>query len=1265
MPEAKKLDRQNVEDILALTPLQEGMLFHYLNEPESEQYFEQLSLRLTGDISMERVKKAWNFVVETNEMLRTVFRWEAMEKPVQIVLKKQEIPFIEYDLREFESEDRRKAIDEIRAKDRKEKIRIDVCTFRIKMCRLDEHEYEMIISNHHIIYDGWSTGIILKEFLSAYKDFANFNEPIKQVKTKYKEFIRWYQRQDKEGQRDYWTKYMAGFEAKTQLPSYSINKERISSPGNFTHTLQSELTNEIRAFVRENQLTVANLLYCAWGILLQRYSNTGDVVFGTTVSGRTPHIRGIEEMIGLFINTIPLRVTEVDDEDILSFLKRIGSMLKEREEFEYTPLTDIKSYSKSSSREGLFDSIIVLSNYPLDEMLGKKDNIMSIDAYTMFEMTNFDLTVGVTVFDDISIKFIYNTGVFEDETVNKLAGHFINILSDMVRSSRKKLTEIEMLSEEEKGILFGFNNTNANYPKDRTVHQLFEEQVEKTPGSIALVFEDSVLTYSELNTKANKLAALLRKKGVRPGTLVGIMMERSPEMIIGILGILKAGGAYLPVDPNYPMNRIQLMLEDSKPPIILVKEGFERKAAFDEMQNCDVIMLDSICSIAADETVENPLNITGQDDMIYQIYTSGSTGNPKGAMIKSHSFVNLLNWFTKEFGISERDNILLIAPISFDLAQKNLYSSLIKGGKLCLFSPGLFDYNKMSELIQKENISIINCTPSAFYPLMDFNKDTGFKRLKSLRWVFLGGEPINVNKLTAWTKSSYYNARIVNTYGPTECTDIATFYTVDSELAEGSVTVPIGKPIHNTQVYVVDRDIRLLPVGVAGELCISGVGMGKGYYNAPELTQEKFVGCSYAESGRVYRTGDLVRWMPDGNIEFLGRIDHQVKIRGYRIELGDIEAELLSHSSIKEAVVIAREDFSGSKYLCAYIVSDIIMDSLSLKEFLAKQLPDYMIPAHFVLLDKLPLTPSGKINRNGLPAPDAAISSGIDFKAPTNEAEMKLVELWQKVLGIERAGINDNFFDIGGNSILLVQLHAQIEKVYPGKVAITDLFSNPTIAKQAAFINKDRETGNTCLPVSTLVLPEEFFFNGYGENEGSTFRFSLGNDLLEKLEVISKKESVELCDILLSMYAYVFAEFSGEKSLTVQAVTEKNNIVTPVSIDLDTMEGFTQLFAAVRREQKTEENSKKYNIRDVSRVVVEKEKVSVIPLFCKRSLIAGNTGLTDTFDIVLEIFEEGGHIYFALEYNGKRLKREAMKELINGYSELIEILTEKYLKGDM
>ena len=1034
-----KLDRQNIEDVLALTPMQEGMLFHYLNNPSSEQYFEQLSLNISGQLDVDLLENAWRHVVRSNEMLRTVFRWDKLEAPMQIVLKQHDIPIRQYDLSQADG-DKKQQLDEIRRKDRAEKIDIRTAPFRVTICRLEENECEMIISNHHILSDGWSNGILLRELFEAYDCLRAGKQPAKAEKNKFKEFVKWNQKQDKKKQEEYWREYLRGFDTRTALPAEGRLQRTEEKTEKYTYTLPEDLAHRIKNLLKEQKVTLAALLYGAWGMLLQRYNDTGDAVFGTTVSGRPAGIAGIEDMVGLFINTLPMRISSSGDEAVQTFLNKAEAMLREREAYESTPLVEIKAYSELDSRENLFDSIVVIENYPLDKELNKEGGSIRINSYEMFEETNYDLTLEILTSDDIELSFSYNRELFEAGTVQRMAGHYEAILKGFAEGPDKKLSDIEMLAEEEKNkLLYELNDTRSDYPWDKTICELFEEQVEKTPDNIAVVYEDSKLTYRQLNEKANQLAVLLREKGVVADSIVGIMVERSLEMMIGIMAVLKAGGAYLPIDTEYPADRIEYMLEDSGAGILLTQKRLRPAVEF----GGDVIELDE--SDIYRGTAGNPVVIGKPDSLAYVIYTSGSTGRPKGVMIGQKQLTNYIWWAVKSYVKDGKGSFPLYTSISFDLTVTSLFTPLVTGSSMVVYGERNSAF-ALEQVIKEGRIDIMKLTPAHLRMINDRDNCKS-----GIRGLIVGGEQLETKLAQEVLESFGGQVEIFNEYGPTEATVGCMIHKYDPDSDTG-VAVPIGIPADNVKIYIVDKSNHLQPVGVPGEMCIAGDGLARGYLGMAELTAEKFVENPFEPGTRMYKTGDLARWLPDGKMEFLGRIDHQVKIRGFRIELGEIENELLKYEDVREAIAVAREDEGGNSYLCAYVVGENAVDYRVLREYLSKELPDYMIPSYFMQLEKLPVTTNGKVDRKALPEPDGSIGTGVEYEAPRDAVEEKLAAIWSDILKVDHIGINDNFFELGGHSLKATVLVSRIHKELEAEVPLREIFRLSTIKELAEYI---------------------------------------------------------------------------------------------------------------------------------------------------------------------------------------------------------------------
>jgi iturin family lipopeptide synthetase B len=875
----QKPGKKNIRDILALTSMQEGMLFHYLRDPDSETFFEQLSLQITGAIDVNYFVQAWEMVIKTNEMLRTLFRWESLNKPVQIILTKHKLQWEYYDLSDIDADEAGKRQESIKLKDRGKKFDLRHVPFRVTLCKLSQDSHEMIVSNHHIIYDGWSSGIILKEFLTAYdhlvvnssklnKNFCAFPLVAEgQAKKSFKDFITWVNAQDRNKQKESWENYLKGFESSTGIPiKKRVRKNLVINDTKDDHfQVSKETKSKIENFVKTLKVTPSAILYTAWGLLLQVYNDCDDVVFGTTVSGRPAELQGIEETVGLFINTLPVRVRTYPGETISEPVRQINHDMQKMKPYENTSLPDIKQCSQLSKNGDLFDSLVVIENYPLDSRLGTCSSQLSIISYSMHETSNYDLTVGITMHEDIGITITYKKQLFDNETIVKFIRHFISILETIVDTPGKKIHEIEILSaEEKKQLLLDFNDTAPGYPQDNTILELFAEQVERTPDHVALIGQSAerkaqriernkerhapcamrcALTYRELNEKSDQLAYLLKAKGVKPDAIVGFTTGRCIEMIIGIMGILKAGGAYLPIEPVLPEDRINYMLNDGK--VNFLVNNSKIFSDFVKYKNIKVISIDNVINKnrPKDTTVHLHLQPVAVTSLAYIIYTSGSTGKPKGVMVEHSNLMAYVYAFYREFQIISTDTVLQQASFAFDTFIEEVFPVLLTGGKIAIpAKEEIVDIERLLKFICRHQVSILDCSPMLLNELNKRLMQTNtLKELTCVHTFISGGDALKgeyVDKITE-------TGRVYNTYGPTETTVCATYYRI---LPGTPSNVPLGRPISNYKVYILDRYHRLLPQGVPGELCVSGPGVTRGYLNNPQLTAEKF--CLRRPGGR-------------------------------------------------------------------------------------------------------------------------------------------------------------------------------------------------------------------------------------------------------------------------------------------------------------------------------------------------------------------------------------------------------------------------------
>ncbi|MCU0286454.1 MAG: amino acid adenylation domain-containing protein, partial [Acidobacteria bacterium] len=1121
-----------LDDIYNLTPMQEGILFHALMNEKSYSYFEQTSYCLQGKLDIALVEKSLNELYKRHDILRTAFVYKDIDHPVQVVLKERVIDFYYENISKIGMNDEKENfIKEFQEKDKKRLFDLSKEGMRVSILQVAESGYEFIWSFHHILMDGWCCGILNKEFFEIYASYLE-NRPYRLPEvTPYRMYIQWLQKQDKEESERYWENYLDSYEEQTGIPRTKISKkENIYRNQVVSTSFDMEKTTRLNKLAALNHVTLNTVIQTLWGILLGKYNDKEDVVFGAVVSGRPSVLEGVESMIGLFINTIPVRVCFAGDLKFNELLKQIQEEALAGEPYHYHPLAEIQS--RTLLKQNLIDHILAFENYPVAEQIegfGKENNkstkaFLKISNVELFEQTNYNFNIVLAAAEQLIITFQYNGDVYVEEDMKRIAEHFHLAIDQVIQNQEMKISQLTLLSEEEKNsILYEFNNTTVEYPRDKTIHQLFEEQVKKSPDYIALhgctiawmhdcmdawmdgeVARNVSLTYRQLNEQSDCLAGLLIEKGVQPDNIVGIKIERSVEMIIGIFGILKSGGAYLPIDPVYPQERIDYMLKDSGTRILITNN--ENK----KTNNCQCSIVN--CQLSTWEPRASVDHASCPGQLAYIIYTSGTTGKPKSAGIYHRSFFNLIHWFVLAFGLTSEDRNILLTSLSFDLTQKNIFAPLVTGGELILYPSGYFDPDSILKSIEKKWLTWLNCTPSMAYKIVEYSSHEKLKRfasLRSLRYMFLGGEPISIKGFVQWVGSAYFKAHIINTYGPTECTDICAYYSLEEPLRFYEKNVPIGKPIYNAKLYVLDQWLQPMPIGAIGELFIGGEGIGLGYLNRPELTHKKFKIINYklkiinrsgtlrahlnafgdeekfhqspftTHQSPIYKTGDLCKWLLDGNIEFIGRIDQQVKIRGFRIELGEIESQLIKHPDIKEAaVVLVQGEDRDDKYLCAYFVSERAWEIRGLREYMAKELPDYMIPSYFVPLEKIPLTIHGKVDRNALPDPrEHSLKDNADYMPPQNAIEKKLVEIWENVLGRSNVSTNENFFMTGGDSIKAIQIISRMNSA-GYKLEMRDLFQYPIIADLSPRIKKLQHKPEQRVITGTFPLTpiQEMFF---------------------------------------------------------------------------------------------------------------------------------------------------------------------------------------------
>lgn len=945
---------------------------------------------------------------------------------------------------------------------------------------------------HHIVSDGVSMIIILEDMWSIYD-----GKYLPELNVRYRDYSQWLHSSERKDmvkkQEAFWLKEFAGGAEPLNLPTDRPRPPKRTFNGDTKiFDISVEDTQKLNLIAKQEDQTLFMLLFSAFNVLLAKLSGQDDITIGTVVAGRN-HI-DLHKVVGMFVDTLVLRNFPLQSKTFRQFMKEVKDKTLtafDNQEYPFESLVKNVAPRQDASRNPLFDVLFELENE--DDRTEYLLEILMLDDQNPYQYrtqkAKFDLTlIGVETKDGIRFSIEFNTSLFDPGTIDRFIGYYRKIINSVGLNFNQKLSEIEIITEGEKNeILYEFNDTHADYIRNKTIQELFEDRVAKTPENTALIFKGDSMTYRELNERANQTALILRKKGIVAETLVGLMVERSFEMMIGVYAILKAGGAYIPIDPGYPEDRIRYLFQDSASAILLTQNKFIGIARALEFVGEIIDLNDN--SLCCGDTKNLELNYH-PEDLAYIIYTSGSTGKPKGVMIEHVSAVNVLMTLDKMYPLEKNDAYLLKTAFLFDVSVSELFGWFWRGGRMAILEPGgEKDPLLMIERIQEEKVTHLNFVPSLFNVFVSMLDEKNFPKLKSLKYIFLAGEAIWPDSILKF-RSFNSDILIENLYGPTEATVYASWYHVDQWNGQGSI--PIGKPIDNLELYIISNDEQakptIQPIGVAGELVVSGIQLARGYLNRPDLTSEKFITNPFAKDKsedspyqKMYHTGDLTRWMKNGNVEYMGRIDFQVKVRGFRIELGEIEAQLAVIPNIKEAVVIAREsaDRQGEKYLCAYLVSNQKLDINSVREALGKELPGYMVPSYFIQLEAIPLNPSGKVDRKALPVPEKSdIETTSAYVAPTNEIEGALASIWSEVLGIEKIGIDDNFFEMGGDSIKTILISARLLK-RGLSININQFFSNNTIRKLAKSVRKiERVIDQGVVSGEVLLTPIQKWYFG-------------------------------------------------------------------------------------------------------------------------------------------------------------------------------------------
>ena len=1079
---------------LPLSYAQQRLWFLDQLEPNSSFYNVPLALHLEGTLKIDVLEKSLQEIIQRHESLRTNFL-TIDGNPVQIIKPESnwKLTIInDKESKNYREDNALKKWLEIHSHQPFDLANESL--IRATLLELSDTENLLLICMHHVVSDGWSMGVFIQELTTLYNAYTKgLNPLLKELPIQYADFALW-QREYLQGeilqnQLNYWQKQLSAAPALLHLPSDRPRPPEQRFEGDRIRCILSpELSQGLNKLSREKGVTLFMTLLTAFNILLNRYTGETDILVGTPIANRTRS--ELDGLIGFFVNTLVLRTDLAGNPSFSETLKQVRETATDAYDHQDLPfemLVEALQPERNMSYTPLFQVMFGLENEIVNVI--DLEGIKATPQPLEFKTAKFDLSLSIQVKEaGLIASWEYNTDLFEQSTIERLSGHFINLLTGIIANPEQSIAQLPLLTENERcQLLVDWNQTHIDYQPELCLHQLFEQQVKLNPDAIAVRLENEFLTYQELNNRANQLAHYLQSLGVKADGLVGIFVERSLEIMVGILGILKAGGAYVPLDINYPKERITYLLEDSQLSILLTQS--QLLGQLPQFQGT-TICLDQDWSIIAKQSTVNPIVEVDQHNLAYIIYTSGSTGKPKGVMIEHRSVVNYILTAIREYNFTSDDKTLQFSSICFDASVEEIFCGLLAGATLVLRTEDMLRSSEdFWQYCQKWQLTVLSFPTAYWHQLVSELTPTALQIITNIKLIIVGGEAIQPAKVKQWHQNTVHYSplpKLFNAYGPTETTVAATLY----EFTSPTITnVPIGKPISNTQAYILDTFLQPVPVGVAGELHIGGAGLARGYLNRPELTQEKFISNPFEEEGlipptslnkvsnepsKLYKTGDLCRYLPDGNIEYLGRIDNQVKIRGFRIELGEIETVLSQHSAVKTAIVIAREDETEQKRLVAYVVPQTegisaqqeqsLLAVNELRQFLKAQLPEYMVPSAFVILESLPLTSNGKVDRRALPAPD--FQSEEQYIAPRNPIEEILTSIWVKVLKVEQVGIHDNFFELGGHSLLATQLISRIRKAFKVEMPLRELFVAPTVAALAQVIKRvSEQEERTELPI--------------------------------------------------------------------------------------------------------------------------------------------------------------------------------------------------------
>ena len=1037
-----------------LSPLQQGMLFHALHAGASGVDIEQISMRLNESLELSSFAAAWQHVVGQHDILRSRFDWESASAPMQIVESGVTLPIAETDLRSLDTELQEASLVELKRGDRYLPFDLtQVPLMRLNVVQLADDDFFVLWTFHHILLDGRSFPLLLEQVFQSYAALVSGKAlPELPASRPFRDYIAWRGEQDFGQGQSYWEMQLADFSAKSAIEFGPQTHGEGPHWGEVELNVSAENTTALANFAQSTGVTMHTLLQAAWSLLLHHYSGDDDVVFASTRACRH-WSSDAANMIGLFINTVPVRTRTDDKLPLIDYLRSLRQQQIALRSHEHTGLNDIQRWSDIGRGETLFDSLVVYDNLTLHDRMQAKGDAYANRHFAYHGQTNFPLTVLAYGGDSLLLRIEHQHERFSAEIAQNILAQLHTIMLNMLGRASAPALRIPYFSARDRQQLFSVWNTPLTDQPTWSVHDKISEQAQRTPDKVAVLTpangrmrrQGRTLTYRELDNESTELARHLRQIGVGPGQFVGVCMQRNANLIIALLGVLKAGAVYVPIDPDYPRDRINHMFDDSAASVVITdRKSWDRLP--NERENLQILDMDNLEAMTLSFNRKVAVQPT---DLAYMIYTSGSTGKPKGVQVPHGALSNFLHSMSKQPGITAQDVLLAVTTVSFDIAALEIFLPLLTGATLCLASAETAsDGHDLVQTLQHSPITVMQATPATWRMMLEANWQ-GDSKLK----ILCGGEPLPrrlADELL--TRGS----ELWNMYGPTE----TTIWSTISQVSADDAAITIGTAIDNTSCFILDKQLRPVPPGVIGELVIGGAGVTAGYKNRPKLTDEKFIDDEFtplaAEGAKLYRTGDMARFNPNGTLDCLGRIDHQVKIRGFRIELGEIESVLSQHDAVSDICVVAREKQPGVKHLVAYIIPQGEAPPISaLRKFSKTKLPDYMIPAAFVMLDAFPLTNNGKINRLALPEPDGSRPELDEpFVAPYSDAEKAIARIWRDILLVNRVGVNDSFFDLGGDSLLVVRAISTMRRHFNSKLSVHKLYEYRTVKALAGYLSE-------------------------------------------------------------------------------------------------------------------------------------------------------------------------------------------------------------------